>query len=125
MKEVRIGVISFAHFHGYSYARCVAELPNAKLVAVADDDEARGRKVAEQYSVDFHQDYRKLLSREDVDAVIVRRMVKVPLILAGGIRSVTELKRLDDIGVDGAILGKALYEGVINLREAVSKLRDC
>jgi phosphoribosylformimino-5-aminoimidazole carboxamide ribotide isomerase len=52
-------------------------------------------------------------------------MVKVPLILAGGIRSVTELKRLDDIGVDGAILGKALYEGVINLREAVSKLRDC
>jgi phosphoribosylformimino-5-aminoimidazole carboxamide ribotide isomerase len=55
----------------------------------------------------------------------VRRMVKVPLILAGGIRSVKELKRLDDIGVDGAILGKALYEGAINLREAVSKLRDC
>lgn len=71
MKEVKIGIISFAHFHGYSYARCVTELPNAKLTAVADDDEGRGRKVAEQYSVDFHQDYRRLLSREDVDAVIV------------------------------------------------------
>lgn len=55
----------------------------------------------------------------------VRKAVQVPLIVAGGIRSVAELKRLEDLGVDGAIVGKALYEGAINLREAVSKLRDC
>ncbi|MDE6550341.1 MAG: 1-(5-phosphoribosyl)-5-[(5-phosphoribosylamino)methylideneamino]imidazole-4-carboxamide isomerase [Clostridia bacterium] len=35
---------------------------------------------------------------------------------SGGICSLAELKALQDIGVDGAILGKALYEGKLNLR---------
>ncbi|MEM3072370.1 MAG: 1-(5-phosphoribosyl)-5-[(5-phosphoribosylamino)methylideneamino]imidazole-4-carboxamide isomerase [Candidatus Bathyarchaeia archaeon] len=55
----------------------------------------------------------------------VRSVVKTPLIVAGGISSVAELKRLEDLGVDGAIVGKALYEGAIDLRKAISKLRDC
>lgn len=71
MKEVRIGSISFAHFHGFSYAKSVVELPNAKLVAVADDNKGRGKKVADQYSIEFYKDYNKMLRRDDLDAVII------------------------------------------------------
>ncbi|MEM4246195.1 MAG: Gfo/Idh/MocA family oxidoreductase [Candidatus Bathyarchaeia archaeon] len=71
MKTVNVGVIGLAHFHGYSYARAVTELPNAKIVAISDDDEERGRKAAEQYSVEYYRDYNELLRRGDVDAVIV------------------------------------------------------
>jgi len=84
MKKVGIGVISFAHLHGFSYIRCVAELPNAKLIAVADDDEARGRKMAEQYSVPFYNDYNELLKRDDIDGVIVtaENVKHAPIVVA-------------------------------------------
>ncbi|MEM2122132.1 MAG: 1-(5-phosphoribosyl)-5-[(5-phosphoribosylamino)methylideneamino]imidazole-4-carboxamide isomerase [Candidatus Bathyarchaeia archaeon] len=38
---------------------------------------------------------------------------------AGGIRDLEDLKALARIGVEGAIVGKALYEGRIRLREAL------
>jgi len=71
VKKINVGVVSFAHFHGYSYARSVNELPNGRIVAVADDDEERGRKAAEQYGVEYYSDYSELLKRSDVDAVII------------------------------------------------------
>lgn len=42
-----------------------------------------------------------------------------PLIVAGGISNVGQIKKLKSLGVDGAILGKALYEKRINLKEAL------
>ncbi len=42
----------------------------------------------------------------------------VKLMVAGGISSVPHLRRLADIGVDAAIVGKALYTGDIGLPEA-------
>ena len=41
------------------------------------------------------------------------------VIAAGGIASVEHLRRLDEIGVGGAVIGRALYTGDIDLREAV------
>jgi len=43
----------------------------------------------------------------------------VPVIVAGGISRLEHLRRLKELGVEGAIIGKALYTGDINLREAV------
>jgi phosphoribosylformimino-5-aminoimidazole carboxamide ribotide isomerase len=45
----------------------------------------------------------------------------VPLIVAGGISSLDHLQRLQKLGVEGAIMGKALYTGAINLGEAVAR----
>ena len=42
-----------------------------------------------------------------------------PIIAAGGIASVEHLSRLRDIGVEGAVVGKALYTGHIDLRQAL------
>ena len=41
------------------------------------------------------------------------------IIASGGMSSMDDLKRLHDAGVKGAIIGKALYENRINLKEAV------
>jgi phosphoribosylformimino-5-aminoimidazole carboxamide ribotide isomerase len=43
----------------------------------------------------------------------------VPVIVAGGISRLEHLRRLKELGAEGAIIGKALYTGDINLGEAI------
>ncbi len=45
--------------------------------------------------------------------------IRLPIIAAGGISSLTHLKILKQLGVEGAIIGKALYTGDINLKQAL------
>jgi len=47
--------------------------------------------------------------------------VKAPIIVAGGISKLEHLQRLKELGVEGVIIGKALYTGDINLEEAIIK----
>ena len=47
---------------------------------------------------------------------------KLPVIAAGGITSILHLKMLKQLGVEGAIIGKALYTGDIKLKEAMAEL---
>jgi phosphoribosylformimino-5-aminoimidazole carboxamide ribotide isomerase len=44
---------------------------------------------------------------------------KVPIIVAGGISRMEHLSRLNELGAEGAIIGKALYTGDIDLGEAI------
>ena len=46
--------------------------------------------------------------------------IKRPVIAAGGISSLNHLKMLKSLGVEGAIVGKALYTGDINLKQALA-----
>ena len=46
--------------------------------------------------------------------------VKLPIIAAGGISSLNHLIMLKKFGVEGAIVGKALYTGNINLKQALA-----
>ena len=50
----------------------------------------------------------------------LREKLSLKLIASGGITSIDEIKTLAAIGMDGAILGKAIYTGKIDLGEAVS-----
>ena len=43
----------------------------------------------------------------------------VPIIVAGGLSKLEHLGRLKELGVEGAIIGKALYTGDIDLGEAI------
>ncbi|MCS6949583.1 MAG: 1-(5-phosphoribosyl)-5-[(5-phosphoribosylamino)methylideneamino]imidazole-4-carboxamide isomerase [bacterium] len=47
----------------------------------------------------------------------------IPVIASGGIATVDDLFALQEAGVEGAILGKALYTGSIRLREAIEQVR--
>lgn len=46
--------------------------------------------------------------------------IRLPVIAAGGISSLEHLRELKHLGVEGAIIGKALYTGDIDLRQAVA-----
>lgn len=48
----------------------------------------------------------------------IKENTKMNLIVAGGISSIEQIKKLKKMGVDRVILGKALYEGKINIKEA-------
>ena len=45
--------------------------------------------------------------------------VNVPVIVAGGISRLEHLRRIKELGAEGAIIGKALYTGDMNLGEAI------
>jgi phosphoribosylformimino-5-aminoimidazole carboxamide ribotide isomerase len=45
--------------------------------------------------------------------------VNLPVIAAGGVSSIENLQALKKIGVEGAIIGKALYTGDIDLKQAL------
>ena len=50
--------------------------------------------------------------------------LNIPVIASGGVSSendIENLSKLENIGIEGAILGKALYTGAINLAEVIAK----
>ena len=55
--------------------------------------------------------YRALSQQFDLD-----------LIASGGVSSIEDLQRLKEIGLYGAILGKALYTGALELRRALREV---
>jgi phosphoribosylformimino-5-aminoimidazole carboxamide ribotide isomerase len=48
-------------------------------------------------------------------------IVHVPVIAAGGIGSIEDLVRLAEVGVEGTIVGRAIYTGDVNLLEALRR----
>jgi phosphoribosylformimino-5-aminoimidazole carboxamide ribotide isomerase len=59
------------------------------------------------------------------DLKTLREAVKFPntkIIAAGGTGSINDLTALKQIGVDGAVIGKALYEGRFTLKEAIKTI---
>jgi len=68
MKEVRVGVIGVGSL-GQHHARVYAELAGARLVGVADVDEARAASVAARHNCRALAGYRALIG--EVDAVSV------------------------------------------------------
>ena len=54
----------------------------------------------------------------------LRNAVAIPVIAAGGIASIAHLQKLRELGVEGAVIGKAIYTGNINLKEALSLQKE-
>jgi len=61
-----------------------------------------------------------MLSGPDYDGM--KKLVKltdIPLIASGGVTSIEDVKKLKDLGVWAVILGKAIYENLIRVEEAI------
>jgi predicted dehydrogenase len=71
MSKIGIGVISFAHGHVGVYCNQMKNWDDVRLVSVWDDNAERGQANAEKFGMEFTPHLEDLLSRKDVDAVIV------------------------------------------------------
>ncbi|NYE09012.1 putative dehydrogenase [Bacillus niacini] len=67
---MKVGILSFAHMHAYSYAEALNEISGVELFGIADENEERGKNAANQYKTNYFHDYHDLL-KEDIDAVII------------------------------------------------------
>ena len=45
--------------------------------------------------------------------------IRLPVIASGGVSSLIHIRMLKQLGAEGAIVGKALYTGAINLKQAI------
>ncbi len=70
MRRIGVGVIGVG-IQGEAHVICFKELANAKLVAVSDINEKRGRYIAQKYGAKFYRDYHEMLRDPEVDIVSV------------------------------------------------------
>lgn len=62
-----------------------------------------------------------LLTEPNFDALAAMvQALPIPVVASGGVTSIAHLERLAEIGCEGAIVGKALYEGLIDLPAALA-----
>ncbi|WP_181346966.1 Gfo/Idh/MocA family protein [Thalassobacillus sp. CUG 92003] len=67
---MKIGMMSFAHMHAYSYADGLMKLSDVELVGIFDDDKVRGKEAAKKYQTEHFSEQSDFL-KEEMDAVIV------------------------------------------------------
>ena len=56
---------------------------------------------------------------------VLNNNLKMDIIASGGISCIEDMKRLNSMGLYGAITGKALYEGTIDLEALIAELKSC
>lgn len=64
-------MLSFAHVHANGYADRVVQHPEAEITCIWDDNVARGQAASQRLSVPVLTDLEAVLSRPDVDAVVI------------------------------------------------------
>ncbi len=66
-----------------------------------------------------------MLTGADIEgAAALARAVALPVIVSGGIASLADLRAAKAAGLAGAILGRALYEGRIDLKDALALAQE-
>ena len=67
-RRLRFGIVG-AGVIGPTHAEAIASLPDAELVAVADNGHERAEMLAEQYGITAYANLRQMLDREELDVV--------------------------------------------------------
>lgn len=68
--KLKIGMISFAHGHAFSYLDSLLAIPEVEIGGIADPVKSRVEAVVERHKLAYFEDYRQLLET-DVDAVVI------------------------------------------------------
>jgi phosphoribosylformimino-5-aminoimidazole carboxamide ribotide isomerase len=91
-----------------------AESTDSDIIKFIADYRSKGIK----YAVCTDIDKDGMLKGPSVD--LYKKILEIPglkLIASGGISSVKDIEELSLIGCEGAIIGKALYEGILDLKD--------
>ncbi|NOZ20717.1 MAG: Gfo/Idh/MocA family oxidoreductase [Planctomycetes bacterium] len=72
MDQVTLGIIGYGGIAKNYHIPAIAQIPEAKMLAVADMDEGKAKDCAETYDIpDVYTDYRRIMDRDDIDAIIL------------------------------------------------------
>ncbi len=71
MEPLGLGIVGLHHQHPRWYHPLWAHLPQYRLLALAEEDEAFAATENEYFGLDAYGDYRQLLARGDIDVVII------------------------------------------------------
>ena len=64
-----------------------------------------------------------MLAGPNIESLVeMRQATRLPLIASGGVTTAADVSRLEEISVDGCIIGRSLYEGKITLAEVYAAL---
>jgi predicted dehydrogenase len=109
MSRVRLGWIGSGFVGQVAHLANFSQIPGAEIVALAELRPDLGKRVCSRYGIpEFHADYRQLLDRQDIDAVVavVQRSHTGPIafdVLAAGKNLLTE-KPMAQTGEKAALL---------------------
>lgn len=67
---MKIGMMSFAHMHAYSYAESLMRIPGVEIAAIFDEDVKRGSELAKTFNTVYVR-YQTEFLQLDMDAVII------------------------------------------------------
>lgn len=70
MKKVRVAVVGVGRMGQY-HVGVYSEIPDVRLIGIADINEMRGKEIAEKYNTKSYSDYKKLLNKVDVASIAV------------------------------------------------------
>lgn len=70
-RKLKIGMMSFAHMHAFSYAHSVVSRPDTELVGIADHDLNRAGNMAKTFETRAFESYEALLARPGLEAVVI------------------------------------------------------
>ena len=70
MKKLKVGMISFAHGHAYSYLDSLRAISQVEVTGIADENYSRVERVITTHDLPYYAHYQDLLAT-DVDAVII------------------------------------------------------
>ena len=70
MKSYGFAIVGCGMIAGF-HRKAIAEIDNARLVAVSDIREASAQRVGEAENVPWYTDYREMFEQEDVDIVTI------------------------------------------------------
>ncbi|MEK6544907.1 MAG: Gfo/Idh/MocA family oxidoreductase [Nitrospinota bacterium] len=70
MKKVRVAVVGVGRMGQY-HVGVYSEIPDVRLIGIADINETRGKEIAGKYNTKSYGDYKKLLGKVDVASIAV------------------------------------------------------
>jgi len=70
-EKIGLAKLSFAHVHAAGYVEQIRNNPDAELVAIWDEDAARGRIEAEKRGVPFYANLDEVLALDSVQGVVI------------------------------------------------------
>jgi phosphoribosylformimino-5-aminoimidazole carboxamide ribotide isomerase len=141
VERVIIGTKAVSDFEWFSQ---VAEKFRGKIVLGLD---ARGSKVATHgWTQNSHQqllEFATKAARLPLAAIIYTDIdrdgmmtgpnfertkalveaVDIPVIASGGVKEIADVKRLPELGVEAVVIGRSLYEGTLNLADAINAVK--